>query len=123
MLTDIRHSLRRSYPSLNPCYLSKLWTPISGRMRHLKRSLAITPNSCDGLLIRMLSSLIGRPPKLYWFIRNGHHSLTTSSLNFRKPPTSICLIAIPFSPGSDKSLIKTSHFYWSCSILVFPEFA
>ncbi|VEL07023.1 unnamed protein product [Protopolystoma xenopodis] len=47
-------------------------------------NLAITSNFCDGLLIRLPSSVTARPPKLYWFIRNGHNSLTTSSLDCRK---------------------------------------
>ncbi|VEL33880.1 unnamed protein product [Protopolystoma xenopodis] len=41
-------------------------------------------NFRNGLLIRLPSSLTARRPKLYWFIRNGHHSLTTSSLYCRK---------------------------------------
>ncbi|VEL35511.1 unnamed protein product [Protopolystoma xenopodis] len=51
--------------------------------------LAITPNFRDGLLMRPLSSPTARTPKLYEFIRNGHHPLTTSSLCCRNqfPPT------------------------------------
>ncbi|VEL07493.1 unnamed protein product [Protopolystoma xenopodis] len=74
-------------------------------------------------LIRLPSSLTARPPKLYWFIRNGHHSLATSSLHCRKPMPSTFFIAINFPPVSDGSLIQASPFCWSCSIFVFPEFA
>ncbi|VEL42301.1 unnamed protein product [Protopolystoma xenopodis] len=85
--------------------------------------LVITPNFRDSLLIRLPSSLTTSPPKLYWFIRNGHHSLTTSSLDWKKPLPPIFLIAIPFSPVSGRSLIQASPFCWSCSILVVPKFA
>ncbi|VEL34915.1 unnamed protein product, partial [Protopolystoma xenopodis] len=53
------------------------------------------------LLIRPPSSLTARSPKLYGFIRNGHHSLTTSPTFF---------IAIPFPPISGRSLIQASPF-------------
>ncbi|VEL28553.1 unnamed protein product [Protopolystoma xenopodis] len=71
--------------------------------------MAITPNFCDDLLICLLSSLTARPPKFYWFIRNGHHSLTKSSLDCRNSPPPTLLNAIPFPPVSDRSLRKIGN--------------
>ncbi|VEL41634.1 unnamed protein product [Protopolystoma xenopodis] len=84
----------------------------------LKWILAKASNFGDGLLIRPPIPLTPRRPKLYWFIRNGHHSLDS-----RKPLPPTFFIAITFPPVSDRSLIQASPFHWSCSILVFPEFA
>ncbi|VEL27996.1 unnamed protein product [Protopolystoma xenopodis] len=68
--------------------------------------MALMPNFRDGLLIRLPSSPILRPQKLYWFVRNGHHSLTTSSLYCRKALHPPFFIAIPFPPVSGRSLIQ-----------------
>ncbi|VEL37047.1 unnamed protein product [Protopolystoma xenopodis] len=83
-------------------------------------SLTITSNFCDGLLIRLPSSPTVRLPKLYWFIRNGHHRLTTSSLDFRNPPTPF-LREISSPLVNDRPLIRASPFYLSRRILVISE--
>ncbi|VEL12095.1 unnamed protein product [Protopolystoma xenopodis] len=62
-------------------------------------------------------------PKLHWFIRNGHNSLTASLLDCRNYPPPTLLIAILFPPVSGRSLIQASHFRWSCSIIVLSEYA
>ncbi|VEL12744.1 unnamed protein product [Protopolystoma xenopodis] len=54
--------------------------------------LAITPNFCDSLLAYPSVQLSHRQTRK--FIQNGHHSLTTSSLNCRKPLP----LVIPFPP-------------------------
>ncbi|VEL39050.1 unnamed protein product [Protopolystoma xenopodis] len=48
ILADFRPSRHWSSPSLNPCYLSKLWTPISGR----------------NILVFISSIILGDSPKL-----------------------------------------------------------
>ncbi|VEL39444.1 unnamed protein product [Protopolystoma xenopodis] len=53
--------------------------------------LGITPNFRDGLLIGLPSSLTAMPPKLNWFIRNGHHSSLPTA------PSSLFIHRDPFS--------------------------
>ncbi|VEL12074.1 unnamed protein product [Protopolystoma xenopodis] len=115
-------SLHGSSPSLNSFYRSKLWSHAASQV-DFWYILAITPNFCDCSFIRLLSSLTARPPKLYCFIQNGHHSLTMSLLDCRKPLPPNLFFAIAFTPVSDGSLIQASPFCWFCSIPVIFEIA